>query len=425
MNPFSRLFHPRDQPTNRSGSGLSFLFASKTASGQNVNEHTAMQVSAVYACVRLLSEAIASLPLHVYKYNEDGGKERVPQHPLFRLLYASPNSEMTSFVFREILMSHLLLYGNAYAQLVRNGHGQVIAMYPLLPNKMEVSRDKSGALTYTYYRDSDESGNRPKSGSFTLHREDVLHIPGLGFDGLIGYSPIAMARNAIGMAQATEQFGATFFANNAQPGGILESPSVIKDHEKLNKSWMDQFTGGNAHRIAILEEGLKFHQVGIPNDQAQFLESRKFQNLEIARIFRVPASMIGDLERATYSNAEMLSLDFVKFTLNPWVVRWEQSMNQALILPSEQSSLYINFNLNALLRADYATRMRGYSIGIQNGFLCPDDVRSLEEMDKIPGGFGQTFMANGNMVKLQNVGAAYVKARNMLNSDEKASTTNS
>lgn len=409
MSIFSGIFRSRDKPRNRSGGTLGFLFGS-TTSGKTVNERTAMQTSTVYACVRILSESIASLPLHVYRYNRDGGKERTPVHPLYRLLHDEPNSEMTSFVFRETLMAHLLIYGNAYAQIVRNGNGQPIALYPLLPNKMDVSRGNNGELLYTYYRDADESGNWPKQGGFTLRKDQVLHIPGLGFDGLIGYSPIAMAKNAIGMALATEEYGATFFANGANPGGVLEHPGVIKPEQadRLRESWQSQFGGANAHKVAVLEEGLKFHQMSIPPEQAQFLETRKFQINEIARIFRVPPHMVGDLEKSSFSNIEQQSLEFVKYTLDPWVIRWEQALKQSLVLPSEKDTVSIRFNLDGLLRGDYQSRMQGYSVGIQNGFFSVNDVRALEDMNLLSDTEGGNLhVLNGNMVKLADVGAAY------------------
>jgi len=275
FTPLKLLFRSRDKPKNRVGGTLTFLFG-KTSSGKIVNEQTAMQSAAVYACVRILSEAIASLPIHVYRYRLDGGKERIPQHPLYYLLHNEPNPEMTSFVFRETLMSHLLLWGNAYAQIVRNGRGQPIALYPLLPNRMEVSRTKTGDMVYTYHLDPDERDLYPNGKNITLRKDEVLHIPGLGFDGLIGYSPIAMAKNAIGMSLATEEYGASFFANGANPGGVLEHPGVIKDIQRVKDSWNSAYQGtGNAHKIAVLEEGMKFQAIGIPPEQAQFLETRK------------------------------------------------------------------------------------------------------------------------------------------------------
>lgn len=397
---FSGWFHSRDKPRNSVGGGWRFLFGGST-SGKAVNERTAMQTSAVYACVRILSESIAGLPLHVYRYQADGSKERTADHPLQRLLHDEPNKEMTSFVFRETLMAHLLLWGNAYAQIIRDGRGYPVSLYPMLPDRMTVDRDPNDELVYTYQSDK---------GQVKLRRENVLHIPGLGFDGLIGYSPIAMAKNAVGLALATEDYGATFFANGANPGGVLEHPGVIKPDqvERLRESWQSQFGGANAHKVAVLEDGLKFHQMSIPPEEAQFLETRKFQINEIARIFRVPPHMVGDLEKSSFSNIEQQSLEFVKYTLGPWVIRWEQSLTQALLLPGEKAAFSIRFNLDGLLRGDYQSRMQGYSVGIQNGFYSVNDVRALEDMNLLTEAEGgNAHVLNGNMVKLADVGAAY------------------
>ena len=401
MNILKSLFRSRDKPANYSSGGFNFLFGN-TVAGKAVNETTAMQTSAVYACVRILAEAVAGLPLHVLEQTSDGGKNIKRSHPLYRLLHDEPNTEMTSFVFRETLMSHLLLWGNAYAQIIRNGRGYPTALYPLMPNKINVDRNNSGGLVYKYQTDNDE---------VRLSRESVLHIPGLGFDGLIGYSPIAMAKNAVGMSIATEEYGAKFFANGANPGGVLEHPSVIKDIQRVKDSWNAAYQGsGNAHRVAVLEEGMKFNQIGIAPEQAQFLETRKFQINEIARIFRVPPHMVGDLEKSSFSNIEQQSLEFVKYTLDPWVVRWEQSLQQALLLPSEKTTITIKFNLDGLLRGDYQSRMQGYSIGIQNGFMSVNDVRSLEDFNLLSDDEGGNLhFVNGNMVKLRDVGAAYNK----------------
>ena len=257
----------RDKPVrNYSNGEYSFNFGRST-SGKSVNEMTAMQTTAVYACVRILSEAIASLPIHVYRY-KDGGKE-------------------------------------------------MVCDYPLLPGKMSVERDSNGVLYYVYSRYSDENPNIKKMGNITLRQEDVLHIPGLGFDGLIGYSPIAMARNAVGMTMVCEEYGASFFANGANPGGVLKHPGVLKDPAKVMDSWNAVYHGTtNAHKIAVLEEGMKYQQIGIPPEEAQFLETRKFQINEIARLFRIPPHMVGDLEKSSFSNIEQQSLEFMKYTFD-------------------------------------------------------------------------------------------------------------
>ena len=397
----------RDKPVDKAAdAGYSFLFG-RTTSGKPVNERTAMQTTAVYACVRILAEAIASLPLHVYEYQDDGGKKLVHDHPLYYLLHDEPNPEMTSFVFRETLMSHLLIWGNAYAQIIRDGAGRVLGLYPLLPDKMEVQRDDRGNIYYVYSRNSDENPMFKEYGNIKLKAEDVLHIPGLGFDGLIGYSPIAMAKNAVGMTLACEEYGASFFANGANPGGVLEHPGVLKDPSKVRESWNSVYRGvSNAHKIAVLEEGMKYQQIGIPPEEAQFLETRKFQINEIARLYRIPPHMVGDLDKSSFSNIEQQSLEFVKYTLDPWVIRWEQSLQRSLLLPGEKGKYFIKLNVDGLLRGDYQSRMNGYAVGRQNGWFSANDIREMENMNPIPDEEGgNLYLINGAMTKLADAGA--------------------
>lgn len=394
----------RDKPRNNYNPAYSFLFGRST-SGKPVNERTAMQTTAVYSCVRILAEAVASLPLHIYQYT-DKGKERVADHPLYPILHDEPNEEMTSFVFRETLMSHLLIWGNAYAQIIRDGAGRVLGLYPLLPNKMQVDRADNGDIIYIYSRDSEENPNFSTYGQIYLRQQDVLHIPGLGFDGLMGYSPIAMAKNAVGMTQACEEYGASFFANGANPGGVLEHPGVLKDPGKVRESWNAVYRGtNNAHKIAVLEEGMKYQQIGIPPEEAQFLETRKFQINEIARLYRIPPHMVGDLEKSSFSNIEQQSLEFVKYTLNPWVIRWEQSLQKALLLPEEKKEYFIKLNVDGLLRGDYQSRMTGYATARQNGWMSANDIRELEDLNPIlEEEGGNLYLINGNMTKLKDAG---------------------
>jgi HK97 family phage portal protein len=386
------LFRSRDKPRNFYIGGTPFSFGG-TAAGKTVNERTALSVTTVYACVRVLAEALAGLPLHVYRYKSDGSKERDIAHPLYRLLHDAPNAEMTSFVWRETLMAHLLIYGNAYSQIIRDGRGQVAGLYPLLPSNMDISRDSDGEIVYTY---------RSEKGEVQLRRWNVLHIPALGFDGLMGYSPIAMAKQAIGTALAVEEYGAAFFANGANPGGVLEFPGVVKDIQRVKETWNAGYQGAaKAHKIAILEEGAKFSPMSIPPNEAQFLETRKFSTNEICRLFKVPPHLVGDLERATFSNIEHQSIDFVTHSVRPWVSRWEQSLQQSLILPSEQSGVFIRFNLDGLLRGDYASRMQGYATARQNGWLSANDIRELEDMNRIPAEQGgDEYLVNGSMISI-------------------------
>ena len=406
MGMFSGLFRSRDKPQNRTAGSSYTFYMGGTTSGKAVTERSAMQMTAVYSCVRILAEAVAGLPLHVYRYNDNGGKEKALDHPLYRLLHDEPNPEMSSFVFRETLMTHLLLWGNAYAQIIRNGKGEVIALYPLMPNRMSVDRDSRGKLYYRYTTTSDDAPTM-EGTTVILSPCDVLHIPGLGFDGLVGYSPIAMAKNAIGMAIACEEFGARFFANGAAPSGVLEHPGTIRDPCRLRETWQSQFGGSaNTGKVAILEEGMKYTPISISPEQAQFLETRKFQINEIARIFRVPPHMVGDLEKSSFSNIEQQSLEFVKYTLDPWLIRWEQSIFRALFSEEEKKEYFAKFNVEGLLRGDYSTRMNGYATARQNGWMSANDIRELENLDRIPAEEGgDLYLINGNMLPLCNAGA--------------------
>ena len=408
MGLINKLFKSRDHPKvdNRTvGSSYSFYMGGSSA-GKNVNERSAMQMTAVYSCVRILAEAVAGLPLHLYRYKEDGGKERAIDNNLYHLLHDEPNKEMSSFIFRETLMTHLLLWGNAYAQIIRNGKGEVVALYPLMPNKMQVDRDENGELCYIYTRSSEEAKTM-EGATVYLTPRDVLHIPGLGFDGLVGYSPIAMAKNAIGLAIATEEYGAKFFANGAAPSGVLEHPGTIKDPSRLRENWNSTFGGSaNSGKVAVLEEGMKYTPISISPEQAQFLETRKFQIDEIARIFRVPPHMVGDLEKSSFSNIEQQSLEFVKYTLDPWVIRWEQSLSRSLLNEDEKRKYFFKFNLEGLLRGDYESRMSGYATARQNGWMSANDIRELENLDKIPAeDGGDLYLINGNMLPLNKAGA--------------------
>ena len=410
MGFLSGLFRSRDAPRNSTSGSAYRFFMGNSTSGKRVNERSAMQMTAVYSCVRILSEAVAGLPLHLYQYTDKSSKEKAVDNPLYFLLHDEPNTEMTSFVFRETLMTHLLLWGNAYSQIIRNGKGEVVGLYPLMPDRMTVNRDEKGRLYYEYMVSSDDAKTL-KDGTVRLSPYDVLHIPGLGFDGLVGYSPIAMAKNAIGLAIAAEEYGSKFYANGATPSGILEYPGTVKEPDKVRESWNAGFGGSsNAHKIAVLEEGMKYTPISISPNEAQFLETRKFQINEIARIFRVPPHMVGDLEKSSFSNIEQQSLEFVKYTLEPWLVRWEQAMQRALIPQDDKSKYFIKFNVDGLLRGDYQSRMQGYATARQNGWMSANDIRELENLDRIPAeDGGDLYLINGNMMPLSMSGAAYGK----------------
>lgn len=386
-------------------SGQVFSFGTAN-SGEKVDEQSAMQISTVYACVRLLAETVAALPLHLYRYTDGGkGKESAFDHPLYRILYRQPNDEMSSFIWRETMMTHLLLWGNAYSQIIRDGRNNVLGLYPLLPENVEVDRDEQGQLYYIYHAYTDEVPGEQNQDIY-FRKDEILHIPGLGFNGLVGFSPIAMMKNSLGTTLAVEKYGASFFKNGAQPSGVLEHPGVLKDPQKIRDNWIAVYGGANnAHRVAVLEEGMAYKAISLPPEDSQFLSTRQFGVEEICRIFRVPPHMVQSLEHATFSNIEHQSIDFVVHTLTPWLVRFEQAIIKDLLLEEEQDVLFPKFNVDGLLRGDYQSRMNGYATGISNGFLSPNDIHRLENMDLIPAEEGgDDYYLNGGYVKLRDAG---------------------
>ncbi|MGD6778450.1 phage portal protein [Sutcliffiella horikoshii] len=400
-NFLQKFFKARDNPKDSVSSAPAFYMGQSVA-GKLVNERSSMQTTAVFACVRIIAETVASLPLHTYK-NVGDGKEKMVDHPLYRILHDEPNPEMTSFTIRETIMAHLLLWGNAYCQIIRNGRGDVISLYPLLPDKMTVDRDNKGQLYYVYKKDGTP---------YYLGPDEVLHIPGLGFDGVMGYSPVALAKNAIGLNIAAEEYGGRFFANNATPSGILSTAGSIKDPTKVRDAWQSAYGGiGNSNKVAVLEDGLQYQPISMPNSDAQFLETRKFQIEEICRIFQVPPHMVADLSKSSFSNIENQSISFVVHTIRPWLVRIEQAMDRKLFKESEKGQCFVSFNASALMRGDYKSRMDGYAIGIQNGFFSVNDVRRMENLDPISvEEGGDLYLTNGNMLPLKMAGAYAKKA---------------
>lgn len=391
-NPFTALFRARDKPRDSVSAAPVFYFGTSGA-GKSVTAQTAIQLSTVYACVRVISETVASLPLGVYEATDDGNL-KAGDHPLYHLLHDEPNAEMTFFVFREVMLAHLLLYGNSYSQIIRSGKNTVVGLYPLLPDHMDVDRDSKGNLTYTYTTSDGKT--------VVIKPQDILHIPGLGFDGIIGYSPIALEKNAIGLGIASEEYGSKFFSNGARPSGILTHPNTVKNPKAVRESWNSAYGGSsNSNRVAILEEGMTFTPLSIPNNEAQFLETRKFQVDEICRIFRVPPHLVGNLEHATFSNIEHQSIDFAVHTIRPWLVRIEQSMNRALFTDQEKGRFYVQFNIDGLMRGDYKSRMEGYAIARQNGWMSDNDIRALENQNPIPKEEGgDAYLVNGNMIPI-------------------------
>lgn len=371
------------------------LSGSPSATGKLINPETAMRIVAVYACIRLISGTFASLPAITYR-RLSRGKERAPNHPLYPVLHDIANPEMTSVELFETMQAHLLLFGHAYAEVVRNGAGQVKALWPLTPNRVKVERNKRNEIVYVV--------DLPDGGTARIAQYRMLHIK-----ALLGLSPISQAREALGLSMSAEEFGARFFANDSRPGGVLRTDKTLGDDaaKRLKAGWEAAHSGlHNTHRVAILEEGLQWQQIGIPPQDAQFLETRKFQIAEIARLFSVPPHMIGDLDRSTSwgSGIEQQQIMFLQYTFRDWLRRWEAAINMKLLTESERESYFVEFLVDGLLRADYKTRQEGLSIQRQNGIINADEWRALENMNEIEDGSGKIYLVNGNMIPPDQAG---------------------
>lgn len=343
-----------------------------SAAGIIVNPQTAMQAAAVYSCVQVLAQSIAMLPVNLYQKLGDGSKKTAEDHPLFTLLHDQPNNYQTSIEFWEMMVASLCLRGNAYAYVNRVGTGKIIELLPLHPDMVRTEMGSDFVLRYQV--------TLPDGTFRHFVNGEIFHIRGLTLNGWLGISPIAYAREAIGLALATEKFGGQLFKNGAKMGGVLEHPGQLgqEAYDRLKKTFDEAYTGENAHKTAILEEGMKFSKVTMTADDSQFLETRKYQRSEIAAIFRVPPHMIGDLERATFSNIEQQSLEFVNFTLMPWLTRIEKAIKRDLLQGKDKQKYTAKFNVASLLRGDASARSQYYHNGILDGWLTRNEARQSE-----------------------------------------------
>lgn len=367
---------------------------SRTA-GVRVTNDSSLGYAAVWASVRIISETIAGLPWHVMERRPNGNREPVENSTVERLLNRRPNTEMSAFQFRETLMAWALLWGNGYAEIERDAKGHPIALWPLSPDNMRIVRDETGRLVYVW---------RSNRGiEVVLAGRDVFHLRGLGWDGVQGYSILEMAAKSIGLGIAVESFGASFFSNGSRPGGVLTTPEALTEEAKdqIRRAWERMHRGvDNTQRVAILESGLTWQQIGIPPDDAQFLETRKFQTQEIARWFRVPPHKLADLERATFSNIEQQSIEFVTDALMPWTIRLEQEANIKLF--SSEPRKFTRININGLLRGDMKARSEFYKTMSQLGVFTINDILALEDMNTI-GKDGDVRIIQSNLTTLEKL----------------------
>lgn len=385
--------HPRDP-------ALAELFGlRRTVAGVDVTPESAMQLSAVFSCVKVLRESLSQLPLLLYERLEPKGKRRAVEHPLFRVLHRRPNPEMTRVEFVEMMMTNALLRGSALAEITTNRAGAVSALWPIPTQRVTPLRTRRGKLIYQV--------ELPSGPPRTLSEDQVLHVRTPGSAGVMGQSIIAQNRNAIGLGMAAEGFGAAFFANGLTPSAVVTHEKTLSEpaQQNLRKSF-DRFHGGleQKHRLLLLEEGMKYQTVTIPPEDAQFLETRKFNRSEIAGMFRVPPHLIADLERATFSNISEQDLGYTKHTIGPWAVRWEQALLVSLLTEREQDRYFAEFLVDALLRADIQKRYEAYSQGRNWGWLSANDVRELENMDPVEG--GDEYLIPLNMIPTSEAGDA-------------------
>lgn len=365
-------------------------------SGVSVTPEGSLRIATVLSCIRLISESIASIPLIVYRRTGKNGRERARNHPLYRVLHDAPNEYQTSFEFRETLQGHLSLRGNAFAFIDWDVAGRVKQLIPMMPDRVGFGKDKaSGRLRYSY--DQPEGGSREY-----FEPEEILHLRGLSSDGLVGFSPIDVARESFGLSIATEEYGARFFSNGTHVGSYLETPEVLGDkaRENLKRSFRDNHGGlVNAHRMPILEGGLQLKRLNMSTKDAQFIEQRQFQIFEICRIFRVPPHKIYELSRATFSNVESQSIDFVTDSIRPWVSRWEQRLSKSLLRDSEREDYFVEFKLEDLLRGNTKERQEALQIQRRNGVISANEWRAIENMNPREDSGGDTYFEDLSMSK--------------------------
>ena len=387
----------RTTPEKYPGSARIVYVPMQSQAGIRVDHDNALQLSAVWACVRIISETIAALPWQVFQYSENSGRERV-SGAFEAMLDIKANGEMDAGTLRETLLGHALTWGNGYAEIERDGFsGRPVALWPIMPDRVAVKRDDDGQLVYEISQ---------SQGKTLLPARDVFHLHGLGFDGLQGYSVISMAAQSIGLGLATERYGSAFFGNGAIPGLVLQHPAALSAvaYDRIKESWQERHQGPNkAHRPAILEEGMSVEKIGLPPEDSQFLETRKFQTQEICRWYRVPPHKVADLERATFSNIEHQAIEFVQDTILPWTRRLEREAQIKLLGPTQRNRQFTRLNLKSLLRGDDKSRAEFYDKMRNMGVFSVNEIRALEDMNPI-GPAGDKHIVQMNMTTLEKVG---------------------
>jgi HK97 family phage portal protein len=399
MGWLSRLVERERKALVVNGDTTALWTSGKAHTGRRVDVDTALSQITVFACVNLISESVGMVPLVLYRRLEGRGKEEATNHPLYRVLHYAPNPESTAQEDYEYKAACLALWGNAYSEIEFDGAGRRRAVWPLRPDRMTVGVDEQNRRVYDYLL--------PSGDTVRLDRWRVWHIKGWGTDPWVGKSRIGLAREAIGLALATEEFGGRFFANDSRPGGVLKHPTKLSNEAKarVKASWEDMHRGlDNANRVAVLEEGLEWQTIGVPPEDAQFLETRTFQRSEICSLFRVPPHMVGIVENSTSwgTGIGQQTQGFVTFDLGPYLTRIAQSAYRDLLSPSEQQRYFAEFRSAALVQNDLPARWASYMNGLTTGVYSINDVLEKENMNPIPG--GDVHLVPLNMQRLEDAG---------------------
>lgn len=370
-------------------SGERTIIFRRTRAGESVDEDLALRYAAVWACVNVIAKSIAILPWTTYQRTATGRRE-LPESGVSWLLHTQPNPEMGPYQFKHMLMTHVLTWGNAYCEIERDNAGRPLWLWPVTPDRVVPDRNDAGEIVYLI--------RNGQAGPTQIAAENMMHVRGMGFDGIVGYSPIRMAAETIGAGLAMEKFGASFFGNGANMGGVLVHPQKLSQaaRENLEKSLRERAGASNALSWLVTEEGMKPERIGIPPDEAQFLETRQHTVLDICRWFGVPPHKVASLDRATWSNIEHQGIEFVTDTIQPWVTQLEEEANLKLFGRINRGRVYTKFNLGALLRGDMKSRYEAYAIGSQWGWLSANDIRSLEEMNPVKN--GSMYLVPSNMM---------------------------
>lgn len=403
MGFFGRLFGGKNKDNGSESSStdhptswfFDWIGGNKTLSGERVTPDRAMRLSAVWACIRVRSEDVGKLPCILYRRLPEGGKERATDHYLFALIRNRPNPRMTAFEFRQMMQAQLDLKGNAYALKEFDSRGRVVALWPIHTQVEILCTPDRKEL---FYRVTSEKGVTTEP----MPAEYIMHLRGMSLDGVHGLSPISYHRETIGLALAAEKYGAAFFGNNAMPKGAIKVPTVLSPEAatQIRDSWEAKHRGvENSNKVAIFDGGMEYVQTGMDNTDAQYIETRRMQNSEIWRIYRMPPHKVGDLDKATFSNIEQQSLEYVTDCLMSELVRWEQTLARDLLLDKEQAEYFFEFLVDALLRGDFKSRMEGYAIARTWGLFTADDCLDRENMNHVPGGKGKIYLQPLNMVE--------------------------